>query len=288
MKKIYAIITLLAPIFVANSQVVISQVYGGGGNSGALYTHDFIELFNKGSQPALLTGHTLQYAPAASAFSASNVQTLPSITIPAGGYYLIQQAAGSTTTLPALPNPDLLTTTATNFVVLSLSSTNGKLALVNGTTPITSPTDASVVDFIGYGTANMYEGKAATGPLTNTTAAIRNNNGCDDTNDNSTNFTIATAIPRNSSTSVNLCATSSVVENDIKGLNIHPNPTKDFLTITSHSDQFKNVQIFNLTGVKVLEVTTKNQINVSSLKQGVYLAKIQEMGKFSSRKIIIK
>ncbi len=31
--------------------VVISQVYGGGGNSGAPFTHDFIELFNRGSAP---------------------------------------------------------------------------------------------------------------------------------------------------------------------------------------------------------------------------------------------
>jgi hypothetical protein len=31
------------------SKVVISQVYGGGGNTGATYTHDFIELFNSGT-----------------------------------------------------------------------------------------------------------------------------------------------------------------------------------------------------------------------------------------------
>lgn len=28
-----------------SADVVISQVYGGGGNSGAPFTHDFIELF---------------------------------------------------------------------------------------------------------------------------------------------------------------------------------------------------------------------------------------------------
>ena len=27
---------------------MISQVYGGGGNSGATYTHDFVELYNNG------------------------------------------------------------------------------------------------------------------------------------------------------------------------------------------------------------------------------------------------
>ena len=35
----------------ANAQVVISQVYGGGGNSGAPYKSDFIELHNTGSAP---------------------------------------------------------------------------------------------------------------------------------------------------------------------------------------------------------------------------------------------
>lgn len=34
--------------------LVISQVYGGGGNTGAPFTHDFVELFNRGSVPASL------------------------------------------------------------------------------------------------------------------------------------------------------------------------------------------------------------------------------------------
>ncbi len=44
-----------------NSNVVISQVYGGGGNSGATYTHDFIELFNRGASSVSLTGWSVQY-----------------------------------------------------------------------------------------------------------------------------------------------------------------------------------------------------------------------------------
>jgi hypothetical protein len=38
----------------ASPNVVISQVYGGGGNSGSTYTHDFIELYNRGSDSYLL------------------------------------------------------------------------------------------------------------------------------------------------------------------------------------------------------------------------------------------
>ena len=31
----------------ASSDMVVSQVYGGGGNSGATYANDFVELFNQ-------------------------------------------------------------------------------------------------------------------------------------------------------------------------------------------------------------------------------------------------
>src|SRR5689334_13261168 len=44
--------------------IVISQVYGGGGNSGAPLKNDFIELFNRGSAPVDITGWSVQYASA--------------------------------------------------------------------------------------------------------------------------------------------------------------------------------------------------------------------------------
>ena len=40
--------------------VVISQVYGGGGNSGATLRHDFIEVFNIGSAPVDIGGWSVQ------------------------------------------------------------------------------------------------------------------------------------------------------------------------------------------------------------------------------------
>ena len=36
--------------------IVISQVYGGGGNTGATYKNDFIELFNAGGESVNITG----------------------------------------------------------------------------------------------------------------------------------------------------------------------------------------------------------------------------------------
>ncbi|WP_017170590.1 lamin tail domain-containing protein, partial [Xanthomonas phaseoli] len=76
----------------ANAQVVISQVYGGGGNSGATLRSDFIELHNIGSAPVSLDGWSVQYASAAG----SSWQVTPLAgTVAAGGYYLIKQADGS-------------------------------------------------------------------------------------------------------------------------------------------------------------------------------------------------
>ena len=36
--------------------IVISQVYGGGGDSGATINHDFIELFNPGTATVTIDG----------------------------------------------------------------------------------------------------------------------------------------------------------------------------------------------------------------------------------------
>lgn len=47
-----------------SSSVVISQVYGGGGNSGATIKNDFIELFSSGPAPVNVTGWSVQYASA--------------------------------------------------------------------------------------------------------------------------------------------------------------------------------------------------------------------------------
>ena len=44
------------------TSVVISQVYGGGGNSGATYKNDFVELFNPTAAPVSLAGWSVQYA----------------------------------------------------------------------------------------------------------------------------------------------------------------------------------------------------------------------------------
>lgn len=286
MKKIYTLVTILAASFAANAQVVISQVYGGGGNSGATYKSDFVELFNRGSVAVDITGYTLQYASASGAFGGTttnpNKTNLPSVTIQPGQYYLIQQATGAGGTIDL--DPDF---TPTGNELLAMSGTNLKIVLASDNVTVTSATDANVVDFVGIGSANIFEGTAAVPVISNTTAAFRNSDGCTDTNDNVADFTVAAPAPRNSQSPINICA-ASVKENDIEGLNIFPNPANDVLNITSNSSADKNVQLFDLTGKKVLDVTTVSQVNVSTLKAGIYVAKINEACKTATRKVIIK
>jgi predicted extracellular nuclease len=71
----------------ASPNIVISQVYGGGGNSGATLRNDFIELFNRGTTTINDTGWTVQYA---SASGTSWVSTQLSGFIAPGHYYLVQ------------------------------------------------------------------------------------------------------------------------------------------------------------------------------------------------------
>src|ERR1700691_975530 len=79
----------------ASTSLVISQVYGGGGNSGATLKNDFIEIFNLSSAPISLNGYSVQYASATGNFSSSLLTALPNTTLQPGHYFLIQEAAGA-------------------------------------------------------------------------------------------------------------------------------------------------------------------------------------------------
>ena len=47
MKKIFTLLSVVAIGTFANAQIVINELYGGGGNSGATLKNDFIELINR-------------------------------------------------------------------------------------------------------------------------------------------------------------------------------------------------------------------------------------------------
>ena len=176
--------------------VVISQVSGGGGNAGAQFKNDFIELFNRGASPVSLSGMSVQYT--SSAGSTWAVTALPNVTLAPGQYLLVQEAAGAGAQ-PNLPTPDATGT-------IAMSATAGKVALAATTTALTGVCPGGLVDFVGYGAAaNCFEGGAPTTTLTNSTAALRAGNGCTDTDSNSTDFTIGAPTPRNTATTAASC-----------------------------------------------------------------------------------
>jgi uncharacterized protein len=184
-----AAITLIAsPAAGASPDVVVSQVYGGGGNSGATLTNDYIELYNRGSAAVDLTGWSVQYA---SASGTSWQLTKLTGSIAAGGVYLVGEGAGAGGT-QALPTPD-----ASGSIAMSAAS--GKVALVSAATALTCgsacATAAGVHDFVGYGAANDFETAAAPG-LTNTTADLRDSAGTD-TDNNAADFTSGAPDPHN-------------------------------------------------------------------------------------------
>jgi predicted extracellular nuclease len=182
----------------AAGSLAISQVYGGNGGS---YNVDYVELFNRGTAPVSLNGLSLQYASASGTgnFAGNGVTALPAVTLQPGRYFLVQ--FGTPGAIGAsLPVPDLLGSTL-------LSATSGKVVLVNalaglacngGSVPCDSAQLAQILDLVGYGTANFFEGAAAAPALDGLTAALRAGNGCEDTDSNAADFTAASPAPRNS------------------------------------------------------------------------------------------
>src|SRR5262245_40531302 len=149
-----------------SGSVVVGELYAAGGNSGAAYTNDYVELFNVGASPVAIDGWTLQYA---SASSTSWQSTALSGAIPAGGHYLVQLASGGANG-SALPSADATGTS-------NLAVTGGKVALVRGGTALTCGATAgscsaisAVADLVGYGSATDYEGSAAAAALSSTHA----------------------------------------------------------------------------------------------------------------------
>lgn len=183
--------TVVATHAAASSpDVVISQIYGGGGNSGATYTNDFIELRNAGSAAVDVSGWSVQYASrAGTSWQVTNLTG----SIAPGATYLIAQARGSGGTVE-LPSPKVTGT-------IAMSASAGKVALVTSSTALVCGTFCSsaptVRDFVGYGDANDAE-TAPTPLLSNSTAALRVDG--PDTDNNAADFTVDAPDPGDGST----------------------------------------------------------------------------------------
>lgn len=216
------------PVQAANP-IRISQAYGAGGNDGATYTHDFIELFNSSTTAVNVNGWSVQYA--SSAGTTWQVTALTG-TIPANSYYLIQEGVGAGGTTP-LPTPD-----ATGAIAMQGAS-NFKVALVDSTTALTGSCPTGVVDFLGGGSANCSEGSVAPA-TTSTTALIRKQSGCQDTDVNADDFEALAPNPRNTASVTHSCGPVEIF------------PTELFFSeYIEGSSNNKALEIYNGTGVDV-------------------------------------
>jgi uncharacterized protein len=181
----------LGPAHAASGDVVVSEVYGGGGNAGATLTNDFVELFNPGISAVDVSGWSVQYA---SATGTTWQVTKLSGAVPAGGHYLVQEAKGGGGTA-ALPDPD-----ATGGI--SMSATHGRVALVDNAVALTCggacASAADVVDFVGFGSdVTDHEGSGPAPDPSNTTSDSRDASGTD-ADDNAADFTAGDPSPTNS------------------------------------------------------------------------------------------
>jgi predicted extracellular nuclease len=186
---------LAAPALAAPADVVVSQVYGAGGNNGAAWNRDFIELFNRSDKDVSLNGMSVQYQSATG--TSWQATALPNVTLKPGQYFLVGGAGGSTGT--DIGPVDQAGT-------LNLSGTTGKVALSRIATVMTSADGSpNVIDMVGFGTADRFETAVAPAPST-TNSIQRAKLGCTDTDNNKSDFAAApVAGPRRSSTPPNAC-----------------------------------------------------------------------------------
>lgn len=169
------------------NHLIISQVYGAGGNSGAVYKRDFVELYNPTDSAIDLTGWSIQYKSATGTGSFA-VASLSGSVI-AKGYFLVALKAGTGGNGIDLPVTDLASD------ALDLSGSAGRVALVNSMTPVSGYPGTGIVDYVGFGSSpNDYEGSKAPAP-SSTLAIVRITEGVD-TDNNGTDFKTASPNPR--------------------------------------------------------------------------------------------
>jgi 5'-nucleotidase len=161
----------------AGDGLVIDEVYGGGGNSGSTYTNDYIEIFNPTGSAADLSGWSVSYFSSKGSLGGSTALVG---SVPAHGYYLVQEGKGAGGSTP-LPTPD-----ASGQVAMSATDGSVELADSNG----------AVADTVGYGTGAIDEGGDAPAP-SNTLAVTRAMPGAD-TDNNHADFVTAAPNPHDS------------------------------------------------------------------------------------------
>ena len=185
------LIAMPASANTAGTGVVINEAYLNGGSSGATYLNKFVELYNPSDADVSLDGTSIQYRSASGTSNPTGVVALTG-TIAAGGYYLVQGSsnAANGATLP----------TADAAFGTSFAAGSGTIFFANQSTALTTPATGSltgqteILDLIGYGSSNTFEGTTATAASVTTSV---NRTGSVDTDVNAADFTASAPTPTN-------------------------------------------------------------------------------------------
>ena len=247
-------------------RVIITEVYGGGGNSGAPYTNDYVVLYNTTSEAVALDGWSIQYKSKAGkgAVSEGDITAL-SGTIQPHAYYLVQLAGGETGV--ALPAPDATGTSA-------MSSTSGKVMLCNNQTALDFGengdisiadlwTQEQLADYVPFGkdavpvwgspiATNPSNTKAATRKMVNGSYAYTRNIGDD--------FETAAPNPKNSA-SEPLTALPAVTQE--AQISFDGQVIRNAAGVT--------VNVFAINGMRM--ATAKTDIDMTHMPAGMYIVR---------------
>ncbi len=186
----------------ANPNLRISQIYSRGGEAGAAFQNDFIELFNRGQTNVDLSGWSLNISnfsgtPPNIQISATNIRfTSPTgIIIPPGAHFLLKFGGSGSNGAP-INNPDI------NLNPFPISDTGAQIVLLDkdktlplSYCPAAPDLTGNVADYVGYGIAICYENTVTVAPPQDQ-SLLRVGNGCTDNDDNLADFLLATPNPR--------------------------------------------------------------------------------------------
>lgn len=286
MKKVFTLIGLVSMTALSHAQIVINEIYTGGGLLGAAITNDFVELRNIGSTSQTLNGATLQFGSATGGLN--QYYEIPTITLDPGQTYLIQQGSDGLGGLINLINPNLIVNVVLNFdgspavgVGVGLALTSGKVALASNATQVTGPGAANVLDFVGYGLANQYEG-AGSAPSPTILNSISRSGG--DTNNNNVDFTVTLPTPQSSTGVLGVTDTSGGSK---KVGFIRNTFVKDDEII--FDAEVKDVKVYTLSGqvVRTFKGGNNATLNVADLQKGNYIVTGLVNNQPVSQKILI-
>ena len=82
----------------------------------------------------------------------------------------------------------------------------------------------------------------------------------------------------------------NVPEIEKNNMTVYPNPATNKFTVDLGNDEKANIQLFNLVGQMVYNetITGRADVKVANLHSGVYMLKVNQNGKISTTKVVVK